>query len=114
MYNTKKLSKAVRRYMDVSTAHITPNDDIRLREQHESPNPNCPLLVDALPYGHRVHIDTDELNSSVVLYLTRVRTFGFSEALCDLVRVAYQLGCDFIVIDGAAPIFDGVPTFDQW
>lgn len=106
MYNSNKLKAVVRTYMDVSTAHITRNDDRLLTAGKE------PILVDKLPYGYRVHIPTDEMNQSVTIWATGARACGYSEAFIDLIRAGYRLGCDFIILDGAAPVSDELPTFD--
>lgn len=110
----------LRTYFDLSTAHITSEDDNLLRKCATDPSDEeaigLSIIVDAMDQGWAVLVMEDLKEYRDYAALAK---FGFSLAFIDLVRLVVRKGIKGIWFDADAPIVPGLPTFswgseDEW
>ena len=99
------MSKNVKQYLDLSTAHVTEWDNHQIEVMTRG------LIYCPHPYGYWVHVPQagEDLMEP---YLKKARKCGFSEALCNAIRYAREQGCDWINFDQDADTCDDLPTHE--
>lgn len=101
------MSNHVRKYLDLSTGHLTEFDNGTLRSV--DPNADAPL-VRPYEYGYWVWVpDREDLE----VYLTAYTEYGFSSAFCTVLRYARENACDWINFDRDAEPCPDLVTF-KW
>lgn len=88
-----------------SASHITERDS-SLLELGTRPSP---VTVYEMDSGFLVDVMQEE---GFELLAPSLRQHGFSEAFTELLRLARQEGCAFLLLDGEGPTYDGLPLFD--
>lgn len=99
----------VRKYLDLSTGHITSNDSILLENISGNRMPCDPIVVVAYGYEEGFFIPIGEWNtedSSIAMGA------GFSEAFIALLTACHQQGYDMLRLDRDGPECDALPKFD--
>jgi hypothetical protein len=103
----------VRTYLDASTAHITQDDDTRLRAwaalEPEDSKGSAPSRTIGHAYGYFVHVALDETAEE---HDSDAREAGMSDGFFALMKYARQHGCCWINLDRDADQIDGLPTFN--
>lgn len=113
----EKTSTNVRKYLDVSTSHITDADRIflegKLGDHIELPACGYGFRAISHEYGWFVSVPKlEDLELSSENFRAAVVKVGLSEAFADLIIHAETLGCLWINLDQAADTEDGLPTFE--
>jgi hypothetical protein len=104
MKGNSKLSPAVRRFLELSTAHITSTDDALLSKEEQ------PFMLDKTFRGYYIHLDYDRAEYKQLL--RRALKAGFSAAFLALVEHAHKHTFDGLIVDGDGPMYSDFPTFD--
>lgn len=88
-----------------STCHITAEDNKRLEKEKEDELSS--ILMYKYEYGYRLYVGDlpDE-------YIAEYRAAGLSDELCNLLRIAYQLDCKWLVLDCDGSDYEELPSFD--
>lgn len=94
----------IRRFMDLSTAHITLEDHDLLAGEHPHP------IRYPYNYGWFVHVPEDATLRPE--FIRDLEIIGFSAEFVALVRKAMDEGCCYICLDQDGDVEDGLPTFD--
>jgi hypothetical protein len=89
----------VRRYLDVSTAHVTPGDMKLLNER------NPIIICYPYAYGAWVHVYDVDIEQDL-------KDSGHSPAVWQLLQLARQHDCDWIKLDADADHVDGLPNYE--
>lgn len=91
-------------YLDVSTAHITPQDAEILETYPDE------LIMEAhREYGWWIWVDSD---SDIPSILKRLRNAGLSENFCMIMAKAKCNGCSWILLDRDGPWHADIPEYD--
>lgn len=88
---------AVRRFLDLSTAHLSLEDRVcldRSADHAAPPNVSCGIM----PFGWFVYAHDDRPE--------------VSDPLWALMQEARRQGCDYLLFDRDAATLDGFPSFD--
>ncbi|MGG5810875.1 hypothetical protein [Falsiroseomonas sp. CW058] len=105
----------VGRFLDISTAHITLEDDRILAQWAEcemtKPLLRPPYRVVRHAYGYFVHV-RDEPAEERAECEAAARDEGISECFLEIQAIARRHGCWWINIDRDASILDGAATND--
>jgi hypothetical protein len=99
--------REIRRFVDVSSAHITENDAQLLTEYAKSKN--SILIVMEYNEGCWLYVPLSDMLDQKLAAWARA---GLSKALCDLVRAARAEGIDYLKIDADGGHHEGFPEFD--
>ncbi len=91
------------KYLDLSIAHVTEWDDHQIEVMTRG------LIYAPHPFGYWVHVPEDQLMDA---YLKQARATGFSEALCNVIRYARALDCNWINFDRDGLECDELPTHE--
>jgi hypothetical protein len=97
--------KAVGRYLDVSSRHITAQDRALLSEYHKGGT--APVWVEDHEYGWWVWVSEDPYDQET--YDFYYKPAGFSEHLFEVLRLAQSLRCSFVKFDQDAPLLSELP-----
>lgn len=107
----------LRQYADVSTRHISPEDDERLHrdavacDERATPSPGDRLEHDFIVFeydaGYFVHTGVAEDPEHLRLLAGR-----YSPELLDLVRRAYEQDAVFLRLDRDGDVYEGLREFD--
>lgn len=93
--------------LDVSSAHISENDDRRLKAE------DCPISAymygpEGDEYGHLVAVgDKENFEAS----MKACEEEGFSESFLKICRTAHEQGCEYVRIDRDGAEYDDLQTF---
>ena len=90
----------IRRFLDLSTAHLEVADRIFL-EFSADPGKRDGLAVMAGTYGWFVYAYDDRCCE------------GISDVLWTIFERARALGCDYVLFDADGPVMEGLPVFEQ-
>ena len=104
----EKTTFEVSRNLDVSTCHITEDDDRRLSKAPDVGDD--PLSVYPTSYGFLVRVTQDEGLAAEEVPL--ILGMGYSLALVDLLARARKAGCVYLHLDSEGPIYPELPQFD--
>jgi hypothetical protein len=103
--------------LDVSTGHMTKNDS-ELLDSDLSPLTAYPYGPNdgTGPYGHLVHLtelDTHVPPSQQIDEdLAPALKYGYSQELCNILREAKSLDCQYVRFDRDGEEYPELPTFD--
>jgi hypothetical protein len=112
----------VRKHLDLSTAHITEEDNALLMgdaaveknvdgyDQPEQPSIPC------VEYGYGFIVFVNHHHDDAAeqaAYVAALVNAGYSSAFCNLIKLAWKLDVDMIRLDRDADEDDELPTF-QW
>ena len=103
--------KHVRQYLDVSTAHLTEQDNRMLSQSVEDRdviNMVVPLVRE-YEYGHWVWVPDAE---DIEFYAQSYTSYGLSETFVDVLRYARKNNCDWVNFDRDAEPCEDLPTHD--
>lgn len=89
------------KYLDLSTAHITPETDRFL--DRESQWQLSEVIVYNKERGYFVHVPKD---------LEKLKQMDIPKDLKACLRVAQKHGCNWLVLDGDAEIVEGLKTYE--
>ena len=91
----------IRKFLDLSTAHLRPND-CRLLDRSADPN-GCSALAAVMKsdYGWFVYVAEERSSADI------------SDELWEIFQQARTQGCDYVMFDADAPIDPELPVFDQ-
>ena len=105
----EKYNLEIEKSLVVSTAHITKEDDELLTQETKEENIHDQLLYpQAVDYGY--YISTiEELEPKMCDLLLET---GYSPALLSLLRLAHEIGCQYLRLDRDGEIYDEFPQFD--
>lgn len=98
---------AVHHFLDLSTAHLKPEDNDLLGRWAN--DPASPVTVIRYEYGFKVLVSLDEEHQRI---LKACQKSGASKELLEIMRYARANGCWFINFDRDATAQDCFPTFD--
>jgi hypothetical protein len=110
------MEKNLRTHLDLCIMHVTQEDAERLSEQGDDYSRDSAARV-TLPcvqyrYGAIIFVlYSGETPEEQAAYLDRVKAEGYSDALCNLIRLAWKLDVDMIRLDNDAEINESLPTF---
>jgi len=91
------VKSAIRKMLELSTAHISPEANQWLSEDEHGEL----IVYDKHIYGYWILVP--ETGTELTDVPKEVR---------DIIQIAVNEGCSWIMLDGDAPIVDGLPTFD--
>ena len=94
------------RAADLSTAHLTLDTRAMLEEAalQDGASAGLPIVYDKGGYGYLVHVDP---------VLTAETLATYPEDLQTVIRAAGEAGCDWIMFDGAGPVVEHLPVYDD-
>jgi hypothetical protein len=101
------LEPAIRKFLDISTSHITEKDGALLR--NFEPDFKLLMTVENTDYASRV-ICADDPNS--VHAIQTLRHMGFSINFIRILQEAHKMECYFVSFDGDGVIVPNLATFD--
>lgn len=90
-------------YLDISTGHMTEEDDKLLKESEAS------LVVYSYEYGYFVHVPDLKTESSII---PAFREHGFSEAFSKIMEYAQGKGFAFVRFDSDGAEYEELPMFN--
>ena len=101
----------LRKVLEVCTSHVTKDDmdTLDMYSQAES------HIINSVKYHYGSIIFVpfhDEPEEDQTNFLEEVRAAGYSPALCNLFRLAWEHDADLIRLDCDAMEIPGLPTFD--
>lgn len=99
----------ITRNFDVSTSHITAQDNVLLKKSVE--DPESPLVIYEYKEGYFIYVPTDN-NEFDETEGSCIQEHGFSEALVNLLRESARLGCKYLQLDCDAVEYENFPTFE--
>lgn len=98
----KVFAKTRRKMAELSTAHVTENDNVRLRGAY---TPAGVVMVAPYSHGYLVSVPPpDELRKK----LAEVLDSGLSASFANCLRKARAEGVDFLMFDADAPRVEGL------
>ncbi len=100
----------VRRFLDVTTGHITLNDNNQLAEELPDHHHTPFLICRAYEYGYWIWVPDDEKEFAQLI--ENLKEAEYSEALVEIFEKARRLDCDYIVIDQSGPYHDDLEEFE--
>lgn len=110
-YGGNTMSKHVRKYLDLSTGHMTHRDNELLATVNKE-DALCGLdlpLVRPFEYGNFVWVpDTEDRDQ----YESGYAKYGFSPEFIGVLRYARENGCDWVNFDRDADTCEDLPTFN--
>jgi hypothetical protein len=107
----------VRTHLDLSTAHVTQADMNLMADEAvanlDQDGPGAAVPVAVYPYGAilfvlHYHDEPEEREQ----HLEEVRQAGYSEAVVELIKLAWELDVDMIRLDRDAETRDDLATFE--
>lgn len=98
---------SVRKYLDISTGHITKEDSERLAADALARRPFHPIVEESW-YGWWVYAPT-ELKKE---WAPEVSARGYSKEFIGVLAYARKHRCTWIKLDCDAPVVPGLPVFD--
>ena len=110
MKNKNLFAPGINNYLDVSTAHISLNDN-ELLTCLAGYTSDVPLIVDGFEGGYWVNVHPD-LKDNYHEYVETLINFGFSPEFVTILENAGKLGCNYVKLDGIGTMYEGVKTFD--
>jgi hypothetical protein len=105
-----KLQFFVRKYADISTAHITQEDRDKLHEWalEEVHGGSAPITVAEYQYGFFISVPPQNAFDDKEF----IDSLGFSDDFVELIKLAGKQGADVVRLDADAFVSKVLPTFD--
>jgi hypothetical protein len=101
------IEPAIKKFLDISTAHITEKDGALLRKFE--PDFSLLMIVENTETASRV-ICADDPNSVHAIQV--LRTMGFSINFIRILQEAHKMDCYFVSFDGDGTLVPDLETFD--
>ena len=105
------MANHVRKYLDVSAAHMTEQDNDLLAKALEDGDKVNMVLPHTLPYsyGNWVWVpDAEEMESHESMYTS----YGFSPAFVGVLKYARENDCDWVNFDRDGEVCEDLPTHE--
>ena len=94
--------------LDISTGHITKEDDRLIKEAAPDENVLVPIITYGYKEGYFVYVPSDDLK----VHLDRCKRHGMSTQFCKILRLAAVRGIKYVQFDADGQTYADLKTYN--